>query len=283
LAITEYCNKIPSEIREHLRRTRGASAFQDEIKTLKSTLNVYNLKHNPKQVIARLYGYFCKQLAQLYIAAERWQLNKLKKTTMIYFRRCISLAWDHSDVLSVVELVLSTTGGIKEGDPLSLWLLQQVEARSVLLLREPQFLAFIPRVPKLQELCGGPLVKKYADTAYLKQKGNKALRYCYYADWEDGDYCHINMPTTLSKAGRKCTVCKTTRYLSPARMRMWPEKGEAEPEPEPAPKKKLVRKRKRVVQPSSSTQNSSSHIGTQNSGLDMDTGMGVTLGGSGSQ
>jgi len=240
MALTTYCNVLPATIYDDLKSSLSTSSFQSTMQHLKTYLYYFSLKHNPSRAVARLYAHFSKRLTQLYIAGEQYLLASLKEEAKSYITRYMALAWDHSDVLEVIELVLNDT---PIDDPLHVWLLHQVQERFVLLIREPKFNAFIPKIAALQ------LAKKLAEAGCVKSKEDKTLRYCCYGDFVNGDYCHKNVPTTASKPGvRKCTVCKKTDHLSEARTRMWPKEGDAEPEPEPAPRKparkKTAKKRK---------------------------------------
>ena len=240
MALTTYCNVLPAAIHDDLKASLSASAFERTIEAIKTQLYSHVIDRNPTRARARLHAHICKHLTQLYIAAEQYLLASLKEDAKSWLTRLMALAWDHSDVLETVELVLNH---ISSDDSLHIWLLQQVQERFVLLLREPKFNAFIPKVPALQ------LAKKLAEAGCVKSKEDKTLKYCCYGNWDTGKYCHKNVSTTASKPGvRKCTVCKSIDYLSEARTRMWPEEGEAEPEPEPAPskpaRKKTTKKRK---------------------------------------
>ena len=240
MALSKYCLELPTAIYDDLKASLSAYNFEYTIECLKQTLYIDNFDLKPIRAVARLHAHISKQLTQVYISAEQYLLASLKEDAKSYITRSMAFAWDHSDVLKTIELVLNH---IPSDDPLHAWVLQQVQERFVLLIREPKFNAFIPKVPALQ------LAKKLAEAGYAKRKEDKTLWYCCNGNWVEGSPCHMNVSTTSVKSGvRKCTVCKSTEHLSEARTRMWPKEGEAEPEPEPAPKKparkKTAKKRK---------------------------------------
>jgi len=182
MALTFYCNVLPAAIHDDLKASVSASRFQYALDRLEEHRLIYDLDPGYQRAVARLHAHICKHLTQLYIAAEQYLLTALKEEAKGWLTKFMALAWDHSAMLETVDLVLNH---VSSDDALHVWLLEQVQERFVLLLREPKFNAFIPKFPPSSSR------KKLAKAGRVRLKEDKTLKYCCYGDWVTGKYCYI--------------------------------------------------------------------------------------------
>lgn len=157
-----------------------------------------------------------KQFLYYHVAADRYELEKLKLLIHQRLRGLINCAWSHSSVLELVKLILNQT---TEHDELNSWMLQEVEFRLPLLLKEDVFESAFATIPT-------GLVKRLVASGLAKGQVQKNLRYCrhYNSHVSLKSYCRHNVETIKNQENKRaCPHCGSTEYLEAARTWLWTE------------------------------------------------------------
>lgn len=222
----EPCRILPPTFVSDLLNDADASDV-DEVQNRLGDARVWSTaicpaSSDPEPWQSRIASTICKQLLDLYTLADKYLLFPLKKRILKYIHDVLTVAWNHSDVLVIVELVFGLGSGAQG---LQNWLVAEIETRAFSLLLEPEFNKLLNRRPELENVMAR-LALRFLQNGDVRPTHFEAMKYCSNGRGKDGVCCRRNRVVD-GKRPRTCTACKSSDHLSAARGRLWDDRDDA--------------------------------------------------------
>jgi len=210
-----------------LRDLLGRTLDEDELDQIESELKedlsgqtVCYPDQDPKPWQSQLAAEISVQLVCLYGLADKFELSGFKDMLLSTLAELISTAWNHSDVLSVIDEIVHK---IREDDTLYVWLLEEMQQRLRMLLGEYRFEAYIATTPELEGKIGSMSISMLTEEL---RAGSPRVVYCYYSSDQEEIHCRRNVTLQQEPGRQVCSNCGQSKYISAERKRLW--KGEDE-------------------------------------------------------
>lgn len=112
---------------------------------------------------------------RLYSLADKYDIACLKEMLWSLLKGLINTAWNHSEILHVIDLIVTS---IPETDQLHSHILQAIDSRLDMLAMEWQFIEYIKTMPELCLIVGDMTMKMVASS---RSQEKVRRHYCAYS------------------------------------------------------------------------------------------------------
>lgn len=182
-----------------------------------NTICAYDEDPGPSQ--SRIAAQASLQVIDFYIIADKYQLDSLLYMLYRRLQSLISTAWNHSDVLDVIDAVFSS---IRTQDKLYIWLFEEIALRLPTLLAEHRFKTYIETIPELYLKIGIMTMEMVGREHSRDEK--PVMRYCCYSDDDIHTHCRRNtewIKLVRHEGYRVCSNCMKDAHEFLERIRLW--------------------------------------------------------------
>jgi len=186
-----------------------------------NTVCVYDSDPEPWQ--SRIAAQAALQIIHFYILTDKYQLNPLSHMLFHRPKSLTSTAWNHSDVLDVIDAVFSS---ISDQDKLYIWLFKEIELRLPILLTEHLFMECIKTNSELHHKIRTMMMAMVGREYSWEQR--PFMKYCCYSHDDSRTHCRRNVIwAEVGRSGRRvCHNCWKDQHGFPERKHLWAEEDD---------------------------------------------------------